>query len=164
MSDNAFHLRKWKTCSDPRDAAARRRCAHRRVSPAHTAAAAARPAWAPAHRPRTGRPARSSSAAGSPREPCDAALARAPLTPVHTEVTVIFVQGFQCGDIGSSWSNLIHPLDGLHHFVPLLLCKDRGALVLGNLLWARNRKTQLKTRTAVTKTLSYSSLTHSTGT
>lgn len=67
------------------------------------------------------------------------ATAPSPLTPMHAEVTAVLVQGFQRGDIRSSRSNLIHPLDGLHHFVPLLLCKDGGTLVLGNLLWGRNK-------------------------
>lgn len=66
-------------------------------------------------------------------------LPQSPLTPMNAEVTAVLVQGFQRGDIRSSRSNLIHPLDGLHHFVPLLLCKDRGTLVLGNLLWGRNK-------------------------
>lgn len=66
-------------------------------------------------------------------------LSQISLTPMHTEVTAVLVQGFQRGDIRSSRSNLIHPLDGLHHFVPLLLCKDRGTLVLCNFLWGRNK-------------------------
>lgn len=66
-------------------------------------------------------------------------LPQTPLTPMHTEVTAVLVQGFQRGDVRSSRSNLIYPLDGLHHFVPLLLCKDGGTLVLGNLLWERNK-------------------------
>lgn len=59
---------------------------------------------------------------------------------MYTEVTVILVQGFQCGDVRSSCSNLIHPLDSAHHFVPLLLGKDRWSLVLGNLLWIPKKK------------------------
>lgn len=66
-------------------------------------------------------------------------LPQTPLTAMHAEVTAVLVQGFQCGDIRSSRSNLIHPLDGLHHFVPFLLCKDGGTLVLGNLLWGKNK-------------------------
>lgn len=74
-----------------------------------------------------------------PRAHVSTATAPSPLTPMHAEVTAVLVQGFQRGDIRSSRSNLIHPLDGLHHFVPLLLCKDGGTLVLGNLLWGRNK-------------------------
>lgn len=75
-----------------------------------------------------------------PRGPMSAQpLPQTPLTPMHAEVTAVLVQGFQRGDIRSSRSNLIDPLDGLHHFVPLLLRKDGGALVLGNLLWGRNK-------------------------
>lgn len=84
-------------------------------------------------------------AAGKPRarEPCGPSFVpmhlRAPLTAVHAEVAVIFVQGFQRGDIRSPGRNLIHPLDGLHHLVPLLLREDGGALMLGDLLWVRER-------------------------
>lgn len=56
------------------------------------------------------------------------------LTPMYTEVTVVFIQRFQCCDIRSSWYNLVHPLDGLHHFVSLLLSEDRGSFMLGDLL------------------------------
>lgn len=55
------------------------------------------------------------------------------LTSVHAEVAVVLVQGLQGGDVGGSFHNVVHPLDGAHHLVALGLGEDRGAFVFGDL-------------------------------
>lgn len=52
---------------------------------------------------------------------------------MNTEVTVIFVQSLQGGDVWCSFHYLIHPLDCTHHLVALLLSEDWRSLVLGDL-------------------------------
>lgn len=52
---------------------------------------------------------------------------------MHAEITVVFVQRLQGGDIRRSFYYLIHPFDSSHHLVAFCLSEDRGALVLGNL-------------------------------
>lgn len=61
----------------------------------------------------------------------------AQLTSVHAEVTVVFVQGLQSGDIRGSFNNLIHPLDGTHHLVTFFLSEDWRAFMFGNLRYDR---------------------------
>lgn len=41
-----------------------------------------------------------------------------PLTSMDTEVTVVFVECFDGGDVRRSLYYLVHPLDGAHHLVP----------------------------------------------
>lgn len=52
---------------------------------------------------------------------------------MHTEVTVVLVQGLQGGDVRRSFHYLVHPLDGTHHFVTLFLSEDRRSFMSGNL-------------------------------
>ena len=55
------------------------------------------------------------------------------LTSVLTGVTVVLVEGLQRGDVGRSFYDLIHPLDGPYHLVAFFLSEDRRTLVLWNL-------------------------------
>lgn len=54
-------------------------------------------------------------------------------TSVHAEVSVVLVQGLQRGHVGRPFHNLIHPFNGTHHLVSLLLGEDWRTLVLCNL-------------------------------
>lgn len=51
---------------------------------------------------------------------------------MHTKIALVLVQSLKSGDIGGSFHHLVHPLDGTHHFVPLLLCEHWRTLVLRN--------------------------------
>lgn len=75
------------------------------------------------------------------------------LTSVHTEVTVVLVQGLQGGDVRRPFHYLIHPLDGAHHFVTLFLSEDRRSFMFGNLSWKRRTSFLIINSTDSTKAL-----------
>lgn len=52
---------------------------------------------------------------------------------MHTEVTIVLVQGPQGGDVRRPFHDLIHPFYGTHHLVSLFLSEDWRTLVLCNL-------------------------------
>ena len=58
---------------------------------------------------------------------------------MHAEVTVVFVQSLQGGDIRCSFYYLIHPFDSSHHLITFFLSENRRALVLGNLRYKNIR-------------------------
>ena len=68
-------------------------------------------------------------------------------TSVHAEVAGVLVQGVQGGDVGRPLHHLVHPLDGAHHLVALVLREHRGALVLRYLRWQRQKQTEGGTNT-----------------
>lgn len=71
-------------------------------------------------------------------------------TSVHTEVTVVFVQSLQGGDVRRAFHDLVHPFYGTHHLVPLFLSEDWRTLVLRDLTlkttkqitWTHTHKSQ----------------------
>lgn len=52
---------------------------------------------------------------------------------MHTEVTVVLVQGPEGGDVRCPLHNLVHPFNGPHHLVPFFLSEDWRTLVLSDL-------------------------------
>lgn len=54
-------------------------------------------------------------------------------TSVHTEVTVVLVEGLEGGDVRRSLRDLIHPFYGPHHLVSFFLSEDGRTLVLCDL-------------------------------
>lgn len=52
---------------------------------------------------------------------------------MHTEVTIVLVEGPEGGDVGRPFHDLIHPFYGPHHLVSFFLSEDWRTLVLCNL-------------------------------
>ena len=46
--------------------------------------------------------------------------------PMDAKVAAVLVQGLEGGDVRSSFNDLVNPLDGLHHAVPLVLQQNRS--------------------------------------